>query len=138
MKMEGGDTRSIIRVRYAETDQMGVVYHTNFLVWFEVGRTDYIRERGMSYRTMEEKGIFLPVLESHCRIVSPARYEDVIEVRTWIEEMRTRRIIFAYEARRDDTALARGTTVHFCLDASRRLIRVPGWVRDGLLSGPGP
>ena len=138
MTVEGGDTRSIVRVRYAETDQMGVVYHTNFLVWFEVGRTEYIRERGMRYRDMEERGIYLPVLESHCRYLSPARYEDAVEVRTWIEELRSRRIVFAYEARRGDTLLARGSTVHFCLDDSRRPIRVPEWVRDGLLARPDP
>lgn len=128
-------SKTIVRVRYAETDQMGVVYHTNFLIWFEVGRTEYIRERGLSYRTMEEKGVYLPVLESHCRIVASARFEDAVEIRTWIDEMKTRKMTFAYEARRGEEILARGTTVHVCLNERRRPIRIPEWVRDGLLPG---
>jgi acyl-CoA thioester hydrolase len=134
MESSANYTTSTIHVRYAETDQMGVVYHTNYLVWFEVGRTEYIRKRGASYRSMEEKGVFLPVLESHCRIVASARFEDTLEVRTWIAEMLTRKLTFAYEVRRGEETLARGTTVHICLNERRRPIRVPEWVRDSLLS----
>jgi len=124
---------SAIRVRYAETDQMGVVYHTNFLVWFEVGRTEYIRMNGLSYRSMEEKGVYLPVLESHCRIVASARFEDLLEVRTWVEEMKTRKMTFAYEIRRGEDILATGQTVHICLSGEKRLIRFPEWVRARLV-----
>jgi acyl-CoA thioester hydrolase len=130
-------TLSRVLVRYAETDQMGVVYHTNFLIWFEVGRTEYIRERSTSYRSMEEKGVYLPILESHCRIRASARFEDALEVRTWIDEMKTRRVIFAYEVRRGDKVLAQGSTVHICLNENRQLIRIPEWVREGLISDPG-
>ncbi len=127
-------TLSRISVRYAETDQMGVVYHTNFLIWFEVGRTEYIRERDTSYRSMEEKGVYLPILESHCKISASAKFEDALEVKTWIDEMKTRRVIFAYEVKRGNKVLARGSTVHICLDEQRRLIRIPGWVQERLVS----
>ena len=128
-------TISTIHVRYAETDQMGVVYHTNYLIWFEVGRTEYSRERGLSYRSMEEKGVYLPVLESHCRIVASARFEDTLKVRTWVDEMKTRKMVFAYEVVRGDEILARGTTVHICLNEKRRPIRIPQWVQVSLLPG---
>jgi acyl-CoA thioester hydrolase len=127
-------TTSTVRVRYAETDQMGVVYHTNYLVWFEVGRTEYIREKGLSYRFMEEKGVYLPVLESHCRIVASARFEDSLEVRTWISEMKTRKMVFSYEVRREGELLANGMTVHICLNGNRRPIRIPEWVQRSLLT----
>ena len=133
MTARGDYTSSTIRVRYAETDQMGVVYHTNYLIWFEVGRTEFIREKGLSYRSMEEKGVYLPVLESYCRIVSSARFEDSLEVRTWIEEMKTRKMIFAYEVVRGKEVLAKGTTVHICLNEKRRPIRFPQWVKESLL-----
>lgn len=128
-------TTSTIRVRYAETDQMGVVYHTNYLIWFEVGRTEYIRKTGLSYRSMEERGVYLPVLESHCRMIASARFEDSLEVRTWVEEMKTRKLTFGYEVRRGDVTLATGTTVHICLNEKRRPIRIPDWVEESLLAG---
>jgi len=133
MNPRGNYSKSAIRVRYAETDQMGVVYHTNYLIWFEVGRTEYIRTNGLSYRSMEEKGVYLPVLESHCRIVASARFEDLLEVRTWVEEMKTRKMIFAYEVRRGEDVLATGSTIHVCLGGGNRPIRFPGWVRERLV-----
>src|SRR3954468_12248426 len=76
------ETTSSIRVRYAETDKMGVVYYANYLVWFEVGRTDWLRATGMTYREMETDGIQLPVIEAHCEYRQGARYEDDVEIRT--------------------------------------------------------
>lgn len=103
-----------IRVRYQETDQMGVVYHANYLVWFEVGRTSLIRERGSSYREMEAKGIILPVIEANCQYKSPARYEDVVHIETTIADLSPAKIRFAYRAvrERDDQLLAHGYTLH--------------------------
>src|SRR3712207_5860823 len=87
-----------VRVRYAETDQMGVVYHANYLVWFEIGRTKFCRARGFAYRAMEENDrAFLVVAESYCRYKAPAYYDDELVVRTHITELRRRSVRFGYE-----------------------------------------
>src|ERR1700734_2405752 len=86
-----------IRVRYAETDQMGVVYHANYFVWFEVGRTELLRASGWSYREMEAEGIGLPVVEAHCDSRQPARYDDELEVRTTGTLLSPVRVEFTYE-----------------------------------------
>ena len=82
MSDENGVRRARVRVRYADTDQMGVTYHANYLVWFEVGRTDWLRESGWTYRDMEDAGVSLPVIEVFCQYHQPARYDDEIEIRT--------------------------------------------------------
>lgn len=107
-------TNTTVRVRYQETDQMGVVYHANYLVWFEVGRTSFIRERGLSYRDLEDKGIILPVIEANCQYKSPARYEDVIRVETMLSDLSPAKIRFDYRAVResDEELLAQGFTLH--------------------------
>src|SRR4028118_610303 len=87
-----------VRVRYAETDRMGVVYHANYLVWFEIGRTEFCRARGFAYREMEENSdAFLVVAESYCRYKAPAFYDDELIVRTHITELRRRSVRFGYE-----------------------------------------
>lgn len=103
-----------VRVRYQETDQMGVVYHANYFVWFEVGRTSLIRERGLSYRELEAKGIILPVIEANCQYKSPARYEDLVRIETEIAELSPAKIRFDYRVTResDDELLALGFTTH--------------------------
>lgn len=121
-------TTSRVRVRYAETDRMGVAYYGNYLTWFEVGRTDLLRQLGDSYRDMEEKDrIFLPVIEAHCRYHQPARYDDVIEIRTRASRPSRAQIRFDYElARADDGALvASGTTVHVATSHEGRPCRLP-------------
>ncbi|SVD84182.1 uncharacterized protein METZ01_LOCUS437036, partial [marine metagenome] len=90
---------SIVRVRYAETDKMGVVYHANYLVWFEIGRTDLLRTIGWTYRQMESAGISLPVIEAHCEYRKPARYDDELEVTTRGELLSPTRVGFNYELR---------------------------------------
>ena len=100
-------------MRYAETDQMGVVYYANYLVWMEVGRVELCKACGFNYRDMEiDDGIFLAVAEANCRYRHPARYDDEVIVRTWIENANTRMVTFAYEMRRasDDRRLATGYT----------------------------
>jgi acyl-CoA thioester hydrolase len=107
------DTR--LRVRYAETDNMGVVYYANYYVWMEVGRVDFCKACGFNYRDMEiEDGIFLAVAESQCRYRYPARFDDEVIVKTWIESANTRVVIFAYEIRlaEGDRVLATGSTRH--------------------------
>jgi len=103
-----------ITVRYAETDQMGVVHHSNYAVWFEAGRTDFIRKMGMPYSLIEEKGAMLPLLELRCRFKSFARYEDNLIVRTYIKEYTGTRLLFHYEVVRvgEDRVLTEGETLH--------------------------
>jgi acyl-CoA thioester hydrolase len=124
--------RTRVRVRYADTDQMGVVYYANYLVWFEVGRTEWLRESGWSYREMEQAGISLPVIEAHCEYRQPARYDDEIEIRTEARVLTPVRIRFDYEARRtaDETLSATGHTVHAALGADGRLRRLPARVLE--------
>ncbi len=111
------DQRSSVRfrVRYAETDQMGVVYHANYLVWMEMARTELCRLRGISYREMEQRsGLHLVVAEARCRYVHPARYDDEILASAWLESAHPRMVAFAYEIRRaaGGVLLATGQTRH--------------------------
>jgi acyl-CoA thioester hydrolase len=126
-----------IRVRYAETDQMGVAHHTSYLVWFEAGRTEFIRDRGRSYAQIEADGWLLVVVEAHCRYLRPARYDDLLVVRTRLGEAGPATLAFDYEvARRSDgEVLARGTTVHAAVDRTGRPRRIPDEVRR-LLATP--
>ncbi len=91
-----------IRVRYAETDKMGVVYHANYFMWFEIGRCELLRAIGRSYREMEASGIGLPVIEAHCEYKSPARYDDELVVKTTGRLLSPARVEFAYEISRPD------------------------------------
>jgi acyl-CoA thioester hydrolase len=120
-----------VRVRYAETDQMGVVYYANYLVWFEVGRTDLLRQNGWSYREMEADGYSLPVIDVQCAYKAPAKYDDEIEVRTTGEMVSPVRMQFNYEVVRaaDHGVLAVGSTVHATLDRAGKPCRLPERVR---------
>ena len=112
-----------IRVRYAETDQMGMVYYANYLVWFEVGRAEFCRQRGFAYRDFErENDAYLAVAEAQCRYCTPARYDDLLLIRTRVEEFRKRTVRFGYEIVRKDpaTVLATGNTLHVVLDSHGR------------------
>ncbi len=125
-----------VRVRYAETDQMGVVYHANYLIWFEIGRSEFCRARGFSYRDMEEKdNALLVVAESYCRYKSPAFYEDVLTVRTNVGEVRSRSIRFVYEVYRasDKTLLADGETLHLVTDENKKVRSLPAGYKEMLL-----
>jgi acyl-CoA thioester hydrolase len=119
-------------VRYAETDKMGVVYYANYLVWFEVGRTDLLRHAGWSYRDMEVDGFSLPVIEAHCEYKQPARYDDDLEVRTGGDLISPIRVQFTYEIVRpgDKALLAIGHTVHASLDRTGRPRRLPDRIRS--------
>jgi acyl-CoA thioester hydrolase len=106
-------SESRFRVRYAETDQMNTAYYANYLVWMEVGRTDYCRDCGFSYGDLErEAQAFLPVAEATCRYLAPARYDDDILVETEIARLNKRIIEFAYKIKRNSSLLAEGRTVH--------------------------
>jgi acyl-CoA thioester hydrolase len=123
---------STLRVRYAETDKMGVVYYANYLVWFEVGRTDLLRSLGWSYREMEIAGVSLPVIEAQCTYQRPARYDDEIEIRTVGRLLSPVRMEFEYQVITTDNQVvaATGKTVHAALDPSGRPCRLPQRVRE--------
>ena len=121
-----------VRVRYAETDRMGVVYYANYLVWFEVGRTEWLRRTGWSYREMEQDGVSLPVIEAHCDYRRPARYDDEIEIRTRATRLTPVRVRFDYDVRREDVVVASGYTVHAALDGAGRPRRLPARVAEVL------
>jgi len=121
-------TETRLRVRYAETDQMGVVYYSNYLVWMEVGRVELCKACGFNYRDMEsEDGIYLAVAEANCRYRSPARFDDEVVVRTWIEQAATRMVTFAYEMRIAETGrqLATGYTRHIFVSRQMRPTHLP-------------
>ena len=125
-------TTSNVRVRYAETDKMGVVYYANYLVWFEIGRTDWLRETGRTYRSIEDDGIQLPVIEAHCEYRLGARYDDEVEIRTRAKKLSPVRVRFEYEATRrsDRVPLATGYTVHAAVARNGRPVRLPNRVRE--------
>jgi acyl-CoA thioester hydrolase len=118
-------------VRYAETDQMGIVYYANYLVWFEVGRTDLLRLTGWSYREMEADGYALPVVEAHCEYRQSARYDDDLEIMTTGAIVSLVRVKFEYQVVRahDGATLANGHTVHASLDTTGKPRRLPDRIR---------
>jgi acyl-CoA thioester hydrolase len=120
--------RTSFRVRYAETDQMGVVYHANYLVWMEIGRVELVRSRGFNYKDLEEaEGIFLGVVEASCRYHFPARYDQEIVVETEVVSSNSRMIEFSYRILLAGTErlLARGSTKHIWLNRDMRPSRLP-------------
>ncbi len=126
-----------IRVRYAETDKMGIVHHSNYLIWFEAGRSDLCRARGFSYKEMEENdNALMVVAESYVRYKSPAYYEDILSVRTRVAEIRSRSIRFIYEIVRpaDGALLAEGETLHLVTDKSKRVRQIPDLYKERLIA----
>jgi acyl-CoA thioester hydrolase len=119
------------RVRYAETDQMGIVYHANYLIWCEIGRTDFIRARGMSYADMERAGIALAVSDLSARFHAAAKYDDMIRVRTTLAEARSRRVVFDYLITKATTGdrLVTARTALVSIDATGRPTAFPADVR---------
>jgi acyl-CoA thioester hydrolase len=117
-----------LRVRYAETDQMGVAYHSNHLIWFEVGRVELMRQMGFSYRDMErDEDRFIAVAEVTCRYRAPARYDEEVVVRTRLRNVRKSVVVFSYELRRAEggEVLAEGETVHVVTDAKMKVAPLP-------------
>jgi len=129
---ERPESISVIRVRYAETDKMGVVYYANYLVWFEVARADLLRSLGWTYREMEHAGVSLPVIEANFEYRKPAKYDDEIEVRTRGRMLSPIRMEFTYEiVRRDDQSVAAsGHTIHAALDPAGKPCRLPDRIRQ--------
>jgi acyl-CoA thioester hydrolase len=119
------NSRSTIRVRYSETDMMGVVYHGSYLPWLEVARTDLFRNFGLSYRQFETEGYHLPVLSVSCRYIRPAIYDDEVEIEVTAREKPRLRIKLDYTIRRGDERLATATTEHAFIDQTGRPTRPP-------------
>jgi acyl-CoA thioester hydrolase len=115
-----------VRVRYGETDQMGVVYHANYLDWFEIGRTEWLRHSGAHYRRLEEDGLLLPVTEANLKYKRSAKYDDLVRVRTWIESYNQVRLIFGYEVYRVDDMelLCSGRTEHVFITRDGQVVRL--------------
>ena len=131
--MRMGKHETFLRVRYAETDQMGVVYYANYFVWMEIGRVELVRARGINYKQLEEsEGLFLSVIESSCRYVHPARYDDEIVVRTEVTNSNPRTIEFSYEICNAalQRILATGVTRHMWLNRAMRPVKLPEQYRD--------
>jgi acyl-CoA thioester hydrolase len=117
-----------IRVRYAETDQMGVVYHSNHFVWFEVGRVEFFRQLGFSYKDMEQQdGCHIAVVDARCRYKAPALYDDEVIVRTQLKNVRESMVHFGYELVRasDELLLAEGETMHVVIDREMKKTPIP-------------
>ncbi len=114
-----------IRVRYADTDKMGVVYYGTYPMYFEVGRSEYMREKGFSYRSFEDSGYFLAVSQIEIKYYNSALYDDLITVRTSISDVQSRGVTFNYTIFRDGVTLVKGKTRHICLNAEKKTTRIP-------------
>ena len=114
-----------LRVRYADTDMMGIVYYGTYPVYLEVGRSEYMREKGFSYRRFEEMGYHLVVAGIEIKYYNPASYDDVLVVRTSVSNIQSRGLTFNYEVMKDGTTVARGKTRHICVNSARKPTRIP-------------
>src|SRR3989449_111256 len=129
-----------LRVNYSETDQMGVVYHANYLIWFDRARTELMRETGLTYKELEQQGVYLAVSEVNVRYRAAARYDDLVRVRCWVRELASRRVTFGYAVERagTDDLLATGETSLISLTHQHTLTRIPQHVLDLLKPIPDP
>jgi acyl-CoA thioester hydrolase len=137
MNTKLGNERSIgvqMRVLYGDTDAMGQAYYGNYLRWFEHGRSEWFRACGMSYRGLEEKGVYLPVIEAHCRYRKPAFYDDILTIVTSFRFSGPARLRFDYDIQRgaDGELLASGYTVHVCVDRDRKVLKPPAYLMQTL------
>jgi len=123
-----------VRVRYQETDQMGIVYYSNYFVYFEMGRIEFLRSVGISYAELEKENVFLAVADAHCKYRSPAVFDDLLVVKTCISMMKLARIEFSYEIRRvnEEALIAEGSTLLACLGANKKPMAIPEKIRDVL------
>ena len=135
--LDPAKTSSVIsfRVRFFETDLMGIVHHASYLTYFEAGRVEWLRRRGVTYADWANKGVHLPVVEAHLNYRMPARFDDEIEVKTTLSELRTVSLRFAYEITRDGQMICNGVTRLGCIDESHKLLRIPEYMRDVMLAG---
>jgi acyl-CoA thioester hydrolase len=137
--LPGATSRSPVRVRYAETDQMGVVYYANYFVWFEIGRTDLLRTLGGTYRELEADGLTLPVIEASCQYTAPCLYDEELVVVTRGRLLSPIRVAFSYAVERAGGAVAaRGRTEHAAIGRDGRPRRLPAFLREALMVADSP
>lgn len=119
------------RVRYAETDQMRVTYYANYLVWFEMGRAEYLRHLGINYQDCEEKGYFLPAVEAHCRYLASSGYDDLLKIEVVVDQMKNSSLRFSYRIFNQSTGknCCEGYTVHAFINSAKRPVRIPEEIR---------
>ncbi|UCF41839.1 MAG: acyl-CoA thioesterase [Gemmatimonadota bacterium] len=129
-----------LRVRYGETDQMGVAHHSHYLVWCEMARTDHMRHLGVRYRDLEDRGVRLPVVEAQVRYRAGARYDDPVVVRCWVRDVSSRRVEFGYAVEHGETGrlLATARTALIAVDSSHALTTIPADVRQKLVIAADP
>ena len=145
MKAGGKDSNPVVnevrlRVRYAETDQMGVAYHSNHFIWFEVGRVELLRQLGFSYKDMEQNdNCHMPVVDARCRYRAPAVYDEEVIVRSYLKNVRESMAQFVYELRRasDGELLATGETIHMAIDSDKKRISFPEKYMNALRAAVG-
>ena len=118
--------RFTLRVRYADVDAMGVAYYAHYLRWFEIGRTEFLRDLGTTYRDVEEGGVSFPVTEAYVKYLSPAKYDELIEIRTRVAYVKRASLKLEYEVADAETGIihARGHTVHAAVDAGGHIVRI--------------
>lgn len=128
------------RVIYGDTDQMGIVYYANYLRWFEKGRSEFLRQIGLPYTSIERQGFHFPVIEVSCRYTLAARYDDVVKIATELAEVGRVKLTFRYRITRepDNELLATGSTLHACVDRSGRPVRMPKVLIDALTGAGAP
>lgn len=120
-----------LRVRYAETDQMGFVYYANYFIWFEMARTEFFRALGVEYRKIEEEHrLYIPVVEAYCRYKSPLRYDDLVVIDVKLADMGATRITFDYEVKKDSVITSVGTTKHAFINKEGKPVTIPKMVAD--------
>lgn len=136
-EIRGDAVVTAVEVRYAETDQQGVAYHANVLVWMEIGRTRYLQALGLPYGGLEARGLLFSVLAARCRWSGAARYEDRVEIVTRMCGLRSRTVTFGYELSVSGRGVASGETTLIALDADRRPRRIPADIAAALARGPG-
>ncbi len=129
-----------LRVNYSETDQMGVVYHANYLVWLDRARTELMRDTGVTYKELERQGVYLAVSEVSIRYLLPARYDDLVRVRCWVRDLASRRVTFGYAVERSETGelLATAETALISLTHQHTLTRIPEHICALLQPTPDP
>jgi len=124
-----GEHEIEIRVRYGEVDPMGFLHHACYFTYFEIGRTEWLRASGGNYRRMEEEGLLIVVVRAECRYLRPARYDDVLKIRTTLARMTRARIEHQYEVFREDQCLAVGHVTLALIDRDGKIRRVPDWMK---------
>ncbi|MCA6071662.1 MAG: acyl-CoA thioesterase [Endomicrobium sp.] len=119
-----------LRVSYADTDQMGMVYYANYLAFFEKGRTELLRSIGLEYKTIEERGFYLPVLHAECKYISPAKYDDIITIETKLYEITAASITCSYGVKCDEKLLVTGKTKHSFVNKMLKPVRFPKDIKE--------